>query len=214
MIGEVGIDPLDQAFYLPNQVSHFKTNLVLLKNQIQFFVLNNFFQSAFHGCPPMRFLEFCVNYMASSIIPIKDSGKLLRKVKEYLNLGHELKNLVDLLRIFHLPSTMKTTSANVEELISIPNAVQLQEAGVQLLKVSSSDYLLGIKFTKGVLEILMLIGHDYFELIMRNIFVLESYHYPYQSYIGYYDFFLQMLVDTDKDANLLIQNDIIKDWLG
>ncbi|KAM7492992.1 hypothetical protein LguiB_027601 [Lonicera macranthoides] len=214
MIGEVGIDPLDQAFYLPNQVSHFKTDLVLLKNQIPFFVLNNFFQSAFHGCPPTRFLEFCVNYMASSIIPIKDSGKLLRKVKEYLNLGHKIKHSIDLLRIFYLPSALRTTSANVDELISIPNAVQLQEAGVKLLKVGSSDSLIDIKFTKGVLEIPVLIVQDYFELLMSNILIFESCHYACETYIGNYVFFMQMLINTDKDVDLLIHNGIIKNLLG
>ncbi|KAM7493139.1 hypothetical protein LguiB_027748 [Lonicera macranthoides] len=214
MIGELAIDPLDQAFYLPNQVSHFKTDLVLLENQIPFFVLNNLFQSSFPRRPPTLFLDICVNYMASNIIPIKDSGKLLRKVREYLNSGHEIKHSVDLLRIFHLPSTLRTASTIVVELISIPNAVHLQEAGVQLLKVSSSDSLLDIKFAKGVLEIPVLIVQEYFELVISNILVLESCHYTYQSYIGDYVFFMQMLVDTDKDADLLRQNGIIEDWLG
>ncbi|KAM7490109.1 hypothetical protein LguiA_033030 [Lonicera macranthoides] len=108
----------------------------------------------------------------------------------------------------------ETAQENVDKLITIPNAVQLQEAGVQLLKVSSSDSLLDIKFTNGMLEIPVLIVHKYFKLIMSNIFVLEKYHYPYESYIGHYASFMQMLVDTDKDADLLIQNGIIEDWVG
>ncbi|KAM7492980.1 hypothetical protein LguiB_027589 [Lonicera macranthoides] len=152
--------------------------------------------------------------MASSIIPIKDSRKLLRKVEELLNLGHEIKHFVDLLRIFHLPSTLRIASTNIDEIFSIPSAMQLQEAGVELLKVSSSDSLLDIKFTKGVLEIPVLIVHDFFELIMSHILILESCHYPDQSYIGHYVFFMQMLVDTDKDADILIQNGIVEDWMG
>ncbi|KAM7490097.1 hypothetical protein LguiA_033018 [Lonicera macranthoides] len=214
IIEELRVDPLDQAFYLPNQVSHFKTDLVLLENQIPFFVLDNLFNLAFPQGPPTLFLELCIKFMASSIVPIKDSGKLQRKVVEYLNLGHEIKHFVDLLRIFHLPSTLRTASAMVDELISMPNAVQLQEAGVQLLKVSSSDSLLDIKFSKGVLEIPVLIVQECFELVMSNILILERCHYSYQSYIGHYAFFMQMLVDTDKDVDLLIHNGIIEDWLG
>ncbi|KAM7490105.1 hypothetical protein LguiA_033026 [Lonicera macranthoides] len=141
-------------------------------------------------------------------------SKLLRKVKEYLNIGHEIKHFVDLLRICHLPSALMIASENSAELISIPNAVQLQEAGVQLLKLGSSDSLLDIKFTKGVLEIPLLVVHDYFKLVMCNILVLESCHYFIDSYIGHYVFFMQMLVDIDKDADFLIHNGIIEDWMG
>ncbi|KAM7492977.1 hypothetical protein LguiB_027586 [Lonicera macranthoides] len=210
MMGEEG----GQAFYFPDRVFDFKTDLVLLENQIPFFVLDNLFQLAFPGDPPMRFLEICVNYMVGNIIPIKDMSNLLRKVEEYLNLGHEIKHFVDLLRIFHLPSALRIASDFVDEIISIPNAVQLQKAGVQLLKVGSSDSLIDIKFTKGVLEIPVLIIQDYFELVVCNILVLESCHYADQTYIAHYYFFMKMLVDTDKDAELLIENGIIEDWLG
>ncbi|KAM7490104.1 hypothetical protein LguiA_033025 [Lonicera macranthoides] len=206
--------PDDHAFYLPDQVFDFKTDLVLLENQIPFFVLDNLFQLAFPEYPPMQFLETCVNYMVGNILLMKDSSNLLRKVKEYLNLGHEIKHFVDLLRILHIPLALTTSSTNVYELIPIPNALQLQEAGVKLLKVGSSDSLIDIKFTKGVLEIPVLIVQDYFELLMSNILIFESCHYACETYIGNYVFFMQMLINTDKDVDLLIHNGIIKNLLG
>ncbi|KAM7493005.1 hypothetical protein LguiB_027614 [Lonicera macranthoides] len=213
----------NQIFYFPNHSTDFKTDLFLLENQIPFFVLDKLFELASLGDSSMTFLKVCVDYIALNIIPRTDSSKMLTKVQEYLGSpNHKIKHFVDLLRIFHLPSNLETAQENVDEtaqenvdeLITIPNAVQLQEAGVQLLMVSSSDSLLDIKFTNGMLEIPVLIVHKYFKLIMSNIFVLEKYHYPYESYIGHYASFMQMLVDTDKDADLLIQNGIIKDWVG
>ncbi|KAM7490095.1 hypothetical protein LguiA_033016 [Lonicera macranthoides] len=214
MIWGSSTNPTREAFYLSDQVFQFKTDLVLLENQIPFFVLDTLFQLAFPENPPMKFLELCLIYLRGNIIQIMDKSKLLRKVKEYLNTGHEIKHFVDLLRICHLPSALMRAPRNNAKLISIPNAVQLQEAGVQLLKLGSSDSLLDIKFTKGVLEIPLLVVHDYFELVMCNILVLEGCHYSIDSYIGHYVFFMQMLLDTDKDADLLIQNGIIEDWMG
>ncbi|KAM7490092.1 hypothetical protein LguiA_033013 [Lonicera macranthoides] len=206
--------PTGEAFYLSNEDFQFKTDLFLIENQIPFYVLNTLFQLAFPEDPPMKFLEDCVIYLCDNIIQIMDKSKLLRKVKEYLNKGHEIKHFVDLLRICHLPSALMTASKNCAKLISIPNAVQLQRAGVQFLKLGSSDSLLDITFTEDVLEIPLLVVHEYFELVMCNILVLESCHYSMDTYIGHYVFFMQMLVDTDKDADLLIQNSIIEDWMG
>ncbi|KAM7493003.1 hypothetical protein LguiB_027612 [Lonicera macranthoides] len=215
MIGVQNIKPPDRVFYLPNHSTDFKTDLFLLENQIPFFFLKKLFELAPVGDPPMQFLKVCVDYIALSIIPIRESTQMLTKVQMYVDLHHhEIKHFVDLLRIFHLPSNLGRVPKNVNKLITIPNAVQLQEAGVQLLKVSSSNSLLDIEFTNGELKIPVLIVHKYFKLIMSNIFVLEKYHYPYESYIGHYASFMQMLVDTDKDADLLIQNGIIEDWVG
>ncbi|KAM7490112.1 hypothetical protein LguiA_033033 [Lonicera macranthoides] len=215
MIGVQKIHHPNQTFYFPNHSTDFKTNIFLLENQIPFFVLNKLFELASLGDSSMTFLKVCVDYIALNIIPRTDSSKMLTKVQEYLGSSdHEIKHFVDLLRIFHLPSNLGTELKEVDELITVPNAVQLQEAGVQLLKVSSSDSLLDIEFSNGELKIPVLIVHKYFKLTMSNIFVLEKYHYPYESCIGHYASFMQMLVDTDKDAELLIQNGIIEDWMG
>ncbi|KAM7492994.1 hypothetical protein LguiB_027603 [Lonicera macranthoides] len=213
MIGSLS-GPETTSFYLPNQVFLFTTDIVLLENQIPFFVLNDLFQLAFPDEDRQTtFLKRSIKYLRD-LIKIKDSSKLWRKVEEYLNLGHEIKHFVDLLRICHLPSALRTPSKNTAELISIPNAVQLQEAGVQFLKLGSSDSLLDIKYTKGVLEIPLLVVEDYFELVLSNILVLESCHYFYDSYISDYFFFMQMLVDSAKDVDLLIHEGIIEDWTG
>ncbi|KAM7490100.1 hypothetical protein LguiA_033021 [Lonicera macranthoides] len=168
MIGSLS-GPETTSFYLPNQVFLFTTDIVLLENQIPFFILNDLFQLAFPDEDRQTtFLKRSIKYLRD-LIKIKDSSKLLRKVEDYLNLGHEIKHFVDLLRICHLPSALRTPSTNTAELISIPNAVQLQEAGVQFLKLGSSDSLLDIKYTKGVLEIPLLVVEDYFELVLSNI---------------------------------------------
>ncbi|KAM7492999.1 hypothetical protein LguiB_027608 [Lonicera macranthoides] len=164
---------------------------------------------------PMNvFLFLTDTILLENQIPFFEKSELFRKVVDYLNLGHELKHFVDLLRICHLPLALRTPMANIGELISIPNAVQLQEAGIQLLKLGTSDSLLEIKFTEGVLEIPLLVLQEYYEIVLSNILVLENCHYIWDSYIRDYVFFMQMLVDTAKDADLLIQNKIIEDWTG
>ncbi|KAM7490106.1 hypothetical protein LguiA_033027 [Lonicera macranthoides] len=202
-----------QASYLPMNVFLFLTDTILLENQIPFFVLHELFQLAFPNDPRDEFLKLSLIYVADLVL-FKEKSELFRKVVDYLNLGHEIKHFVDLLRICHLPLALRTPMANIGELISIPNAVQLQEAGIRLLKLGTNDSLLEIKFTEGALEIPLLVVQEYSEIVLSNILVLENCHYIWDSYIRDYVFFMQMLVDTAKDADLLIQNKIIEDWTG
>ncbi|KAM7490098.1 hypothetical protein LguiA_033019 [Lonicera macranthoides] len=213
MIGNKISGPQQASFYLPKQVFDFLTDLILLENQIPFFVLKDLYELAFPEHPQMMFLKVSTNYL-STVFLIPAESNFIKKIEEYLNLGLEIKHFVDLLRIIHLPSVLRKQPANRVKLISIPNAVQLQEAGIQLLKSGISDCLLDIKYTKGVLEIPLLIVQEYSEIVLSNILVLETCHYLHDSYIRDYVFFMQMLVDTAEDANILIQNKIIEDWTG
>ncbi|KAM7490256.1 hypothetical protein LguiA_033177 [Lonicera macranthoides] len=201
--------------YLPEEIFLFQTDLILLENQIPFFVLDGLFQLAFPSDQEeMLFLKFSIDYFSNFML-IKDDDKLFNKVKVYLKTtGFEVKHFVDLLRICFLPTKLRARPLpDKVKHITIRNALDLQKAGISL-KGGSGNTLLDIRYTKGVLEIPRLVVEESSEIVLTNIVVLENCLYTYDSYIRDYVFFMHMLMDTPKDAELLIQNEIIENCLG
>ncbi|KAM7493144.1 hypothetical protein LguiB_027753 [Lonicera macranthoides] len=201
--------------YLPEEIFLFQTDLILLENQIPFFVLDGLFQLAFPSeQEEMIFLKVSIDYFSNFML-IKDDDKLFNKVKLYLKTtGFEVKHFIDLLRICFLPTNLRARPLpDKVKLITIRNAFDLQEAGMNL-KGGSGNTLLDIIYTKGVLEIPRLIVEESSEIVLTNIVVLENCLYMHDNYIRDYVFFMHMLMDTPKDAELLIQNEIIENWLG
>ncbi|WZZ78111.1 hypothetical protein YC2023_098683 [Brassica napus] len=49
--------------------------------------------------------------------------------------------------------------------------------------------------------------HDSREIKLRNIIALEQCHYPKQNHVCSYALFLDYLIDTDKDVDLLLEKD-------
>ncbi|XP_048622169.1 uncharacterized protein LOC106411875 isoform X2 [Brassica napus] len=51
------------------------------------------------------------------------------------------------------------------------------------------------------------------EIKLRNIIALEQCHYPKQNHVCSYALFLDYLIDTDKDVDLLLEKGILKSWI-
>ncbi|KAM7490175.1 hypothetical protein LguiA_033096 [Lonicera macranthoides] len=93
------------------------------------------------------------------------------------------------------------------------NVTKLDEAGVKF-QVSEKKCLLDVKFKKPVLEIPCIKLNDHTETLIRNLMPLELCHYPKDSYIIDYILFMDYLINTPKDVDLLVQNGILANWLG
>ena len=89
----------------------------------------------------------------------------------------------------------------------IPSVKELHQAGVKF-KPGSSKNLLDIKFNEGILEIPLLTVYDTTERLYRNILAFEMMH-CYTRYFNQYIIMMNYLVNTAKDAELLLQNKII-----
>ncbi|CAG7885755.1 hypothetical protein IGI04_042399 [Brassica rapa subsp. trilocularis] len=55
--------------------------------------------------------------------------------------------------------------------------------------------------------------HDSREIKLRNIIALEQCHYPKHTHVYSYALFLDYLIDTDKDVDLLLEKRILKSWI-
>ncbi|KAG2694572.1 hypothetical protein I3843_08G148200 [Carya illinoinensis] len=138
----------------------------------------------------------------------------LRSCKCLLDLT---RHFADLARAFFLPSSRKPVlldeSNDLPSADQLYTASQLYEAGVKF-KVSSSKCLLDLKFTNGTLEIPCIIVDNATETIYRNVIAFEQCHYPRDSHLTDYIVLLNLLINTPKDAELLVRKGIIMNGLS
>ncbi|KAG2726615.1 hypothetical protein I3760_01G121900 [Carya illinoinensis] len=91
---------------------------------------------------------------------------------------------------------------------------KLKESGVKFKKAKHRTKF-AIQFRNGVLEILPLRIEDETETFLRNLIAFEQYS-PYNdsSYVTNYMCFMDDLIDSPKDVELLRWKGIIENWLG
>ncbi|KAA8525429.1 hypothetical protein F0562_007303 [Nyssa sinensis] len=197
---EVKDDLEEPLLHKPSLVFDISHDLTLLENQLPFFVLDEFFNLTFAPFPKdlpslLRLtLIFFKNYYEQDKVP------------------ENVRHFTDLIRTLHLPTAPRQPAAG-EEFIFVPSATGLHESGVKFKK-SSGKCLLDIQFSNGVLEIPCFCLHSGTIPFIRNLVALELCHYPLDCYIIDYFFFMDHLINTPKDVDLLAQNGILLNGLG
>ena len=190
---------------IADQMIYIIYDLVLLENQLPFFVLEKLFN---------------LNPKLSNISSLID---LAFKFFEHFNVREispknvKIEHFTDLVRIFQLPQPQNLPKRRTgSEIVTLMySATQLHEAGVKF-QVSSSKCLLDITFNlkNGVLEMPCLKLYDETEALIRNVMAYEQYCFGEKIYIRDYYFFLDCLVNTTRDIDLLCDKGIIRNYLG
>ncbi|KAF8029127.1 hypothetical protein BT93_E1720 [Corymbia citriodora subsp. variegata] len=216
--------PNDQIFGKPWMLGDVCRDMSLLENQIPFFVIQQLFEMAFgtHQQLPELVSSFFGPVMGKEKLPelAMDS-----KVKHFVHLislsfspsatelGKE-QNESDKEMKFTPSATElgKEQNENDKEMKFTPSATELVSAGVKLVGVESTC-LFNIEFKNGVLNIPYLALYDTTESNFRNIMAFEQCYWENRYLTDYMDF-MHHLVDTVADAELLINNEIIENWLS
>ena len=190
----------DLSPWLHNSLMH---DFILLENQIPFFIIEELFDLAFPflpNSPSLIQLTFCffTAFNVQKFEPIPNK---------------RIKHFTDLLRIFQLPPPERPKTERNEMIKHLYSATQLHEAGVKY-KVSSSNCLLELKFTNGVLEIPRIHLQDNTETVSRNLMAFEQCHFFEEAYISDYYFILDFLINTTRDVDLFCDEGIMVNYLG
>ncbi|XP_057958662.1 UPF0481 protein At3g47200-like [Malania oleifera] len=193
-------------------LSSLRPDMVLLENQLPFFVLEGLFNMAFPANERIlmtSLLDLSLKYFHDLMLTTPPASK-----KDLSQ--SEIQHFVDLLRICHLPSSLRRPRATspTAQRVSIRNATQLQDAGMKVIKKSEKIRLLDIDYEAGKLQIPHMKIRDETEIVLRNLIALEIFRYRHDSYIIDYVYFMDDFIDNTKDVDLLIQNGIIENWLG
>ncbi|GAY58134.1 DUF862 domain-containing protein [Citrus sinensis] len=196
-------DPIFGKSFLYDDV---KLEILLLENQLPLFIPNDLFNLAktatfetnlYEEISFMTITCFWFRNCIVGYLPIQEN--LLE-----LNFS-KAKHFVDLLILCLQPSQSRADIALKDP--NIPSVKELHQAGVKF-KPGSSKNLLDIKFNEGILEIPFLTVYGSTERLYRNVLAFERMH-CYTRYLNDYIIMMNYLVSTSKDAELLLQNEII-----
>ncbi|KAM7490169.1 hypothetical protein LguiA_033090 [Lonicera macranthoides] len=175
-------------------------DLILLENQVPFFLLQGLFSlspaSLYMRPLPDLTLEWFTVFNFQNKRPSFES----------------VKHFTDLLLIFFQPTSQRLPRRR-ERIPVLHTATELSDAGVKF-QASSSTCLHDIQFKKQVLEIPPFTLDQITDTVFRNLIALELYHYPHNTYIIDYVSFLDYLLNTPRDVDLLVQSEIMCNRLG
>ncbi|XP_043705188.1 UPF0481 protein At3g47200-like [Telopea speciosissima] len=209
-------------------------DLILLENQLPFFVLQKLKILLNRGNSEIRatnltdlaelFFRGIMLHRPESLGTLYLEG--LFKRQSLLDLEELVKNeeseeesqgkkhLLDLVRHLHLP-TSPTTSENHGKFKRIHSATELNEAHVKF-ELGSQTCLFDIIFTSETLEMKIppiRIG-DWTESLLRNLIAFEQSHSDCTKFVTAYAAFMDGLIVSPKDVELLEKNGIIDNFIG
>ncbi|XP_049392339.1 putative UPF0481 protein At3g02645 [Solanum stenotomum] len=197
-------------------------DLMLLENQLPFFVLNQLHDMTKQDDElPLAILA---NNLFTFFVDLpKMTPESFRKTK--CN-EENIKHLLHAVHIFSCHGNpMKKSNHNKKRHMIMPNATELSEAGVSFAKIGNINRnkdnirdmtsLFDIKFENGLMTIPCFQVCDDTETFLRNLIAYEQQSSDVQpKYFSDYATFMDYLIDSDKDVNLLRRKGIIENWIG
>ncbi|KAG2667380.1 hypothetical protein I3760_15G111600 [Carya illinoinensis] len=194
----------DWEILQPWLCNRIQMDLILLENQLPFFIIQKIYDTAF----PSRlkkghfFIELCFlqfeNYNVQNHSPFE--------------LGHEILHFTDLVRKFciHPCEWRRPEEGFALSIKEMHSATQLDEVGLKFKMSNNYCSPLELKYADGVLEIPRFPIDDTTEIYARNLVAFEERHYrKEQAYITHYCTLLSMLIKTVKDMDVLVRERII-----
>ena len=210
-----GIQTRDDPMFVKPRAEAIKLDLLLLENQLPFFVIEELLQLTFQSLcmsdPRLSrlfncygLLELSLNYFSDPCFEFKCECPDV-----------EIEHFTDLLRTFQIPPPMKRPNRVFQETDLNFTATQLQEAGVKFEGVKEGyECRFDIKFEKGVLKIPKFELNDRTEVATRNIMALEQTRYIDDKYFTDHLFLMDSLINTREDVDLLCKEGILVNYLG
>ncbi|XP_059663646.1 UPF0481 protein At3g47200-like isoform X2 [Cornus florida] len=203
-----GLRRRDDPFFITKErFLHVRSDMLLLENQIPFFILQRLFSLVpIPNQCTQSLVELALRFFKKLIpgnVPILQ-GKF----------SQDFNHLLDLVLHFYLPTYAEVESISGAKQ-SLANAKKLQKAGISFER-ANRESLLDMKFSHGVLKMPPLKVDDYTEVVLRNLIALEHCYCDRKKYITSYAGFVKSLIQSKEDLRLLYQTRIIankkKEW--
>ncbi|KAB1212254.1 hypothetical protein CJ030_MR5G025022 [Morella rubra] len=160
----------DHIFNKPWMKRDIWRDMIMLENQLPFFILEDLYDASKNIVQPERrpsILKLSHYFFKNQVINL--GGIEDQKLEEIRS--SKIEHFVDLLRQLYMPS--KKLDKRQFERETVPSLTELHQAGVKF-KVGSSRNLFDIHFEKGILEIPRFNVGPVSELIIRNIVAFEQ----------------------------------------
>lgn len=224
MLGEFFQDQNDFLIYRTCMNIWISRDFMLLENQLPYVVLERVYTLAFgdlikHKKYP-SFLSLCEVFFYH--------------VCEYLEFEIlDESELPAVWCIYHFTDLLRTACLDPSQIPihslrgffgNIPSASKLNESGLKFkCIIKGSNSMTNMKFMKrkplvplyenNELHMPTLSVKDTTECFLRNVMALEQCHYPKQDHICNFILFLDKLIETKEDVEVLIENGILENYL-
>ncbi|XP_049390569.1 putative UPF0481 protein At3g02645 [Solanum stenotomum] len=187
-------------------------DLMLLENQLPFFVLDKLHDMTKQDD------ELPLAKLVNTLFPafVNWPTTIFESFGEIECNAENVKHLLHAVHIFscHGMNPMKNSTDYLTSPTVMPNATELSEAGVSFAKGKNMTSLFDIKFENGLMTIPYFQVVDETETLLRNLIAYEQQSSDVPTYFTDYATFMDHLIDSDKDVNLLCQKGIIENWIG
>ncbi|KAK7283073.1 hypothetical protein RIF29_12330 [Crotalaria pallida] len=181
-------------------------DMVLLENQLPFFIVEDLLRQAKVILPPENDVRITMLNLFYNLLQIVFPRDEECPVDRLYSL--RIEHFLDFAKSTSLPSPFPAQRKLLKTLTSIPTITELYEAGVKF-KVDNSRNLLSVRFKNGILEIPRLYVCVSTEDLMRNLIAYELCHLK-DAYVNNFAFLIDRLISTSKDVEILIQNQILE----
>ncbi|KAK6161486.1 hypothetical protein DH2020_004867 [Rehmannia glutinosa] len=214
-------DADDPIFRHERILSQLRHDILLLENQLPFFVLNQLFNmTKTNENPDDELITLALRFVDGMFLNLSVS-KVVQKLP--------VKNIDHICGLIHdvwcqpFAETISkgyivSKSNEIDVWDNINSISGLREAGIKFRKakgINSYLNLMDIKFENGVLKIPQLLIFDETESQFRNLIAYEQYLPDGERrYVSDYTFFMHCLINTPKDVDLLRSHGIIENCLG
>ncbi|KAK4425603.1 hypothetical protein Salat_1754300 [Sesamum alatum] len=203
-------DPIFRHERVLSQLHH---DILLLENQLPFFVLNQLFNmTKTEENPDDDLITLALRFFDGMLLNLSVSRVLTRlpvKIIDHLcGLMHD---------VWCLPfaEAISRKSNERDKWENVNSISGLREAGIKFKRAKVDDNLMDIKFINGVLRIPQLIIYDETESQLMNLIAYEQYMSDgKRRYVSDYTFFMHCLINTSNDVELLRSRGIIENCLG
>ncbi|KAK4268111.1 hypothetical protein QN277_024813 [Acacia crassicarpa] len=203
-------------------------DLILLENQLPFFVLKDIFDLTFlngYNEPGLPIEYVTYNYFYSAfmfhIVPN-------RRLRENLTFPYfvqhhlprlpdgtlQVQHLCDMLRICYVRLDQLPREDNDNEMKPIYSACKLHDAGIKFEVNEDEVNLLKLQYSKGVLKIPRISIQDDTETLLRNVVAFEQRQFPLSRSMTDYMVLWEHFIRTEKDVEILEEKGVIKNLIG
>ncbi|KAL0414824.1 UNVERIFIED_CONTAM: hypothetical protein Sradi_1684100 [Sesamum radiatum] len=190
----------DPCFSTNNMLFQLSCDLILLENQVPFFIL----EQLFHLVPipkhcHMSLIELALFFFKKLIDHSQFPPEIFRP---------ETHHLLDLIRQHYLPTYPQVPSSGRQTHIDPATHLQSSRIGVEK---AMSEIPSNINFYHGKLKIPSLELHGYTEILFRNLIAMELSVPKCSKHVTSYAILMEQLLRTKEDVSLLRNRDILID---
>ncbi|GJY00090.1 putative UPF0481 protein [Tanacetum coccineum] len=215
--------------FFDNNLLTLYVNLLLLENQIPFFVLQDIFYYTIRQDEPGPSLA---NLLLSFLKDMNPFGKQLKLDKDEISTKHDhiLGLLQKCYQHAHATSSQQsgeTSNSATEFLNAISYSVtDLALAGVKFKPNTNEEWLLDMEFKssripficwswrKPTFKMPYLQIEDYTESVLRNLIAYEQCSPMIPNYVTSYAFAMERILDTKEDVHKVIESKVLVNNLG